>query len=48
MQRQIRIEGSFRQFSRNLFGFTLAAYDLKQALTIDPVIESRQYIGDDP
>ncbi len=39
------IDGRFKQIAPNTFGFEIAAYDKNEPLVIDPVIESRDYIG---
>ena len=40
-----KIDGHFRKLNKHEFGFVIAAYDRAKPLTIDPVIESREYLG---
>ena len=44
-QNKTEIKGTFKKLGNHDFGFALAAYDHTKPLTIDPVIESREYIG---
>jgi uncharacterized repeat protein (TIGR02543 family) len=39
------IAGRFKQIGPSTFGFEIAAYDRSKPLIIDPVIESREYLG---
>lgn len=39
------LDGRFRQVSRNTFGFEIAPLRQNPTVTIDPIIEFREYIG---
>ena len=45
MQAGSQIDGAFTRISAHEFGFKVGSYDHTRALVIDPVIESREYIG---